>query len=318
MKIHQIKTFVQLAESGSIRAAARDMHISQSALTRNVKELEEEVGAELVNRSYRGIEFTPSGLAMLSRARNILANIDRAKDEIQQIQGGAGAKVTVGLTPVLTSSLLAPVYESFSHALPKAQLTFNEGLLTEIVPKLIEGSLDFGVAIAAASDLPTELTFEPLCQVKIMPAMRVEHPAAGLTDWESLLKQDWILNQSLGSSSNVFLQWLEEVGLPAPRRIIQCTSPFLMLEMIRRTDLIGLGPARLFADPMTGVGIENVSPDRSLPKATLGIIRVRGLALTPAADRLEAMIKKAITTGDGEELETGMPCLPKSKGVNRA
>ena len=59
MKDHQLKALVQVAESGSIRAAARAMNLSQSALTKALRELEEDVGAELLQRSYKGIGFTP-------------------------------------------------------------------------------------------------------------------------------------------------------------------------------------------------------------------------------------------------------------------
>lgn len=68
MKNQQLKALVQVAESGSIRAAARVMNLCQSALTKSLRELEEEVGVELL-RSYKGIEFTDAGHILLTRAR---------------------------------------------------------------------------------------------------------------------------------------------------------------------------------------------------------------------------------------------------------
>jgi len=64
MRDHQLRALMQVAESGSIRAAARDLNLSQSALTKALRELEESVGAALVSRSYRGVEFTPAGQAL--------------------------------------------------------------------------------------------------------------------------------------------------------------------------------------------------------------------------------------------------------------
>ncbi len=78
MKNHQIRAFTQVAESGSIRAAARALFLSQSALTKSLRELEEDVGAELLVRSYRGIEFTPAGKVLLSHARLALSMLDKA------------------------------------------------------------------------------------------------------------------------------------------------------------------------------------------------------------------------------------------------
>lgn len=305
MKIHHIKTLVQIADSGSIRAAARDLNISQSALTRSMKDLEAEVGAELISRSYRGAEFTPAGQAMLVRARSILESIERAKDEIRQISGGAGAKVSIGVTPVVASTLMAQVYRNFSQTLPQANLCLHEGLLTDIVPGLIEGKLDFGVAIASASDLPTELSFTRLCGVQVRPVARADHPLINESDWHALLAEKWILNQTLGSSSNGLLNWLESQCLPIPDSIVQCTSPQVMLELMRRTDLIGFGPARLINDPISGAGLRTIETQIHPPLTELGIIRVRGLPLTPASDYIETLIQRAIVGGYGTELETG-------------
>ena len=100
MKDHQLKALVQVADSGSIRAAARAMNLSQSALTKALRELEEDIGAELLQRSYKGIGFTPEGNALLIRARLVLATIDKARAEIRQMRGGAGAHVKAAITPL--------------------------------------------------------------------------------------------------------------------------------------------------------------------------------------------------------------------------
>lgn len=87
MKDHQLRALIQVAESGSIRAAARTMNLSQSALTKALRELEEDVGAELLQRSYRGIHFTAEGEALLARARLVQSTLERARAEIREMRG---------------------------------------------------------------------------------------------------------------------------------------------------------------------------------------------------------------------------------------
>lgn len=271
------------------------MCISQSALTRAMKELEEDVGAELLHRSYRGITFTQAGQAFLKRARLILETIDRARDEVRHIAGGKGARVTIGITPVMAVTVFPTVYRHFIKKMPDANLTLTEGLLTEIIPSLIEGKLDFGVAIATPEDLPSELTFSSIYKVNSCVAGRIDNPWAETTDWQELLAGRWILNQIIGSSSNHLLSWLKGQGLGRPAQIVQCTSPMVMLEMMRRTDLIGYGPSNLVTDELSGAGLVPFKIAPQPPATSIGIIRVRGVPLTPAAGFVETLITRSLS-----------------------
>lgn len=108
MKNHQLKALVQVADSGSIRAAARTMNLCQSALTKALRELEEELGVELLMRSYKGVEFTDAGHTLLSRARLALAILDKAQEEIALQRGGAGVRVSIALTPLVGICVFHP------------------------------------------------------------------------------------------------------------------------------------------------------------------------------------------------------------------
>jgi DNA-binding transcriptional LysR family regulator len=304
MKQQQILALVKIADTGSIRGAAELMNTSQSALTRAMRELEESLGAEILNRSYRGVSFTPAGEALLKRARLIVETIERAQQEVRQISAGKGAKVAVAITPVVAATVLGDIYRQFKLQMPDAQLVFTEGLLTSIVPGLIEGRLDFGVAIASQAALPSELIFDPLADVLNAVAGREGHPLAGANSWSELLEAPWVLNQTLGSSSNAFLDWLETEGLGRPKEVVQCTSPQIMLEMMRHSDLIGLAPARYITDPKSGSGVVpfNITPLPPLVK--LGIVRVRGVPLTPAAQLFETLVKRLLQSNFADELSS--------------
>ena len=154
MKDHQLRALIQVAERGSIRSAAKAMHLTQSALTKALRELEEDVGAELLLRSYQGVEFTTAGQALLSRARLAAATLARAREEIRDIQGGAGIRVAVAATPTVAMSVLPRVWEAFQRTQPHAELTLSDGLLSTVVPGLVEGLLDFAIALADPAGLP--------------------------------------------------------------------------------------------------------------------------------------------------------------------
>ncbi|WP_458735195.1 LysR family transcriptional regulator [Zobellella taiwanensis] len=93
MKDHQLRALVKVAEEGSIRGAARALNLSQSALTKALRELEGDLGTQLLIRSYRGVEFTPAGKTLLSRARLALSTLDRARNEIRWLRGAPGSRL---------------------------------------------------------------------------------------------------------------------------------------------------------------------------------------------------------------------------------
>lgn len=292
MKDHQLKALVQVADAGSIRAAARAMHLSQSALTKALRELEEDVGAELLTRSYKGVVFTPAGHALLVRARLALATLEKAREEVRLLRGGAGAHIAVALTPLVAATVLPRVLTEFRRIQPDAALSLEEGLLTNVVPGIIEGRLDFAVALANAQDLPYEVDFEPLAQIPASPAGRIGHPLAAARTWVELRGASWVLNLTGASQGSHLVNWLEANGIDVPANTVRVTSPTLMIELMRRTDHIGFGPTVLIRDPIFGAGLQEFAVEPLPPPMSLGILSLRGMPLSVAARPLAALFTR--------------------------
>ncbi|BAL26895.1 LysR substrate-binding domain-containing protein [Azoarcus sp. KH32C] len=292
MKDHQLKALVQVADAGSIRAAARAMHLSQSALTKALRELEEDVGAELLTRSYKGIAFTPAGQALLVRARLAIATLEKAREEVRLLRGGAGARIAIALTPFVAAKVLPRVLNEFRRVQPDAALTLDEGLLTSVLPGLIEGRLDFAVALANPQDLPYEVSFEALAEVPAAPAGRIGHPLAQARNWQELRAASWVLNLAEASQGNHLVRWLAANGIELPADTVRCASPTLMLELMRRTDHVGFGPVELIEDPLFGVGLQRFAVEPLPPPMSLGILSLRGVPLSVAAKPLAALFER--------------------------
>lgn len=294
MKDHQLKALVQVADAGSIRAAARAMHLSQSALTKALRELEEDVGAELLTRSYKGVAFTPAGQALLTRARLALAMLEKGREEVRLLRGGAGARIAIALTPLVAALVLPRVLTEFRRVQPDAALSLEEGLLTNVVPGLIEGRLDFAVALADPRDLPYEIEFAALAEVPAVPAARIGHPLAAARRWDELQGASWVLNLTEASQGNHLVRWLEARGIDVPAHTVRCASPTLMLELMRRTDHIGFGPTVLIDDPLFGAGLQRFAVEPLPPPMSLGILTLRGVPLSVAAKPLAALFARQL------------------------
>lgn len=294
MKDHQLKALIQVAESGSIRAAARAMNLSQSALTKALRELEDDVSAELLMRSYKGIEFTPAGNALLVRARLAHATLDKAREEIRLLRGGAGTRIAIALTPLVAATILPPVLTEFRSIYPDAALSLEEGLLTHAIPGLLEGRLDFAVALANPRDLPYEVSFELLTEVHAAPTGRHGNPLANAQTWAELKNASWVLNLSDGSLGNHLVRWLAANGIDAPANIVRCASLTLMLELMRRTDHIGFGPTALLSDSLFGSGLQQLSVTPLPPPMSLGILSLRGVPLGTSARVLAGLFARRL------------------------
>lgn len=292
MKDHRLKALVQVAESGSIRSAARALNLSQSALTKALRELEASVGAELLLRSYKGIEFTPAGTVLLTRARLALSILEKAREEINLLRGGAGVTVAIGVTPVVAALVLPRVLREYECQQPDARIRLTEGLLTTVLPGLMEGRLDFALVIADSADLPYELEFDHLGPVPAALAGREGHPLANARRWSELRDAKWVLNLSPGSQGNNLLAWLRKQGIDPPGNTLHCASPMLMTELMRRTDRICIGPAQLFRDPLFAHGIECFAVEPLPPPMSLGILRPRGMPLSSAAKPLATLFER--------------------------
>ncbi|WP_417614858.1 LysR substrate-binding domain-containing protein [Oceanisphaera sp.] len=293
MKDHQLRALLKVAEEGSIRGAARALHLSQSALTKALRELETDLGAQLLVRSYRGVEFTPAGKRLLTRARLALSTLDKARDEIRWLQGGAGIQVTAAVTTAIASTALPMVLNEFERELPDVSLRFVEGMLTTVLPGLLEGHFDFAIAVAEPEQLPYEIAFEPLTRIFSEPVAREGHPLLAATDWSQMLDARWVLNLTTGSSAQQLVSWLDtQAGLSL--RIVRCDSPLLMIELIRRTDLVGFGPRVFFEDPLSGCGLSCFDSLPRFPSHALGILKLRGVPLNLGAERLVALFKRHI------------------------
>jgi len=295
MKDHQLKALIQVAECGSIRAAARAMNLSQSALTKALRELEEDVGAELLTRSYKGIDFTPAGNALLVRARLAHATLDKAREEIRLLRGGSGARIAIALTPLVAATVLPPILTEFRQVQPDAFLSLEEGLLNHALPGLLEGRLDFAIALVNPQDLPYEVFFEPLAEAYAAPTGPYRPPTGRRSNMGATAGRE------LGAQSRptaawaiTCVCWLTASGLQAPKNIVHCSSLTLMLELMRRTDHIGFGPTALLSDSLFGAGLQQLSATPLPPPMSLGILSLRGIPLSSSARMLAGLFARRL------------------------
>ena len=145
MDLRQIRYFVAVAERGGFAAAASTLNIAQSALSRHVKELEDELGGALLERGARGVSVTESGKVLLARGRWLLGTIDDIKAEVRTENREPSGTVRIGAPPSLGDILYPPLAQAFVKQFPRVRLELSEGLTESASERLLRGELDLAI-----------------------------------------------------------------------------------------------------------------------------------------------------------------------------
>lgn len=142
MDLKQLEYFRHVAELGSFTRAASFLSVVQPALSRQVRQLEIELGQNLFDRNGRGVVLTHAGTRLLEHTRGILTQIGRARQDLEEERNGDAGHFALGLPPSLGRSVTVALVKAFAEKLPNAQLATAEGLSAYIVEWLKVGRVD--------------------------------------------------------------------------------------------------------------------------------------------------------------------------------
>jgi LysR family nitrogen assimilation transcriptional regulator len=157
MELKQLEYFRHVAELGSFTRAASFLSIVQPALSRQVRQLEVELGQSLFERNGRGVVLTDAGSRLLEHTRGILTQIGRARQELEEQRNGDSGHITLGLPPSLGRSVTVPLVKAFRQLLPNVRLATVEGLSTYVLEWLSIGRVDCALVYNATASPTTDL-----------------------------------------------------------------------------------------------------------------------------------------------------------------
>ncbi|HSV80433.1 MAG TPA: LysR family transcriptional regulator [Ramlibacter sp.] len=174
--LRQLQAFVLVARLGSFTRAAQAMHLTQSALSVLVRELESSMNTRLLDRTTRAVELTVAGSEFFPEAERILGDLERAIANVDKLMAKEKGKVVVAAPLVLSSSYLPPILSGFRARYPGIELVLHDTLPAQVLPQVRSGTADIGIGTFAAteSDLQRKVLFTE-AMVAIFP---VAHPLA--------------------------------------------------------------------------------------------------------------------------------------------
>jgi DNA-binding transcriptional LysR family regulator len=191
-ELRQLRYFVAVAEEGSLTRAAARLHVAQQSLSQQIRTLEAQLGATLLERSSRGVALTDVGAVLLREARPVLAQADRAVEAVRRAARGEQGELRVGFLGSVANYLMPPVVRAFRERHPGVVLHVEDLAIAALVAGLREGSLDAGLSRPPLVDnLESEVVLrEPVAAV--LPAGHRLADRAGLT-LADLADEPWVL-----------------------------------------------------------------------------------------------------------------------------
>jgi len=135
MKIRQVKAFLAVVKTGSVRRASVELNLTQSTVAKAVSQLEAELGSPLFERSAQGLRLNEAGESLLPYAETIVANADKAAAAVSAIATGHFDKLRLSVTPTLPPCILADAMTHFRSRFPETKVIFSSGFLTDCRPR---------------------------------------------------------------------------------------------------------------------------------------------------------------------------------------
>jgi len=178
MELRHLRYFIAVAEEENVSRAALRLHVSQPALSRQVRDLEEDLGFLLLQRGAKSVRLTEAGRTFLAEARAVMQRVEQAVKTARATASGQRGELHVGYAPTLTARMLPPALRAFQAELPNVGVKLHDLSTEEMLAGLRGGKLQLAFLVRPATAVGRGLRFEELLRDPLRLAVAPAHPLA--------------------------------------------------------------------------------------------------------------------------------------------
>lgn len=240
IEIKHLRTVSVLRDTGSLTATATSLHLTQSALSHQLKDLESRIGGKIFLRKTRPIKFTPEGSILLKLADDVLPKIARAENDIASLKEDVNGRLHMAIECHSCFQWLMPALKEYQTAWPSVTLDFSSGFGFEPLPALVNGELD----LVITSDIQPrgEVHYEALFDFEMRLITATNHPLAdkAFIEPQDLASQTMLSYPVQKQRLDVVRHFLQPAGIE-PNKWKQADNTLMLVQMVSA----GLGVAAL-------------------------------------------------------------------------
>ena len=292
MKLSHLRDVLAVADHGSIRAAGRRLGTTQPAITRSIRQIEQELGVSLFERHAKGVRLTDMGSAFVRRAEAVQSEVRRAREEIDQLKGSTTGEVSVALSTATIMSMMPRAMSAFRKRYPDAILKIHESFFQPIEKDLLSGRIDLYVGPLDPATGAAQLLIEPLFQNHRVIVGRRGHPLANASSLSELAGARWVrptLSTHIVEGS--FEEMFTRAGLPPPNIVLNARSALITMLAMANSDLLTVVPRQWLDLPLLAGELEPLALP-PIAAAPIAIVRRKDMPLTPIAEYLGDMMRR--------------------------
>lgn len=293
IRLRHIRTFLEVARERGVGRAAGALHVSQPAVTKTVRELEDLVGVPLFHREGRRIRLTAAGEVLLPYAGQVLSAIRRGIESVTA--DGSGPLVRIGALPTVSARIMPSAVAALTREPPAARLRIVTGENAVLLEQLRSGALDIVVGRLAEPERMTGLSFEHLYSERVVLVVRPGHPLladdgelpGGLTDFPVLMPPP-------GSAIRPLVErFLLARAIALPRTIVETVSDSFGRRFVQTENAVWLISEGVVTHELAAGTLASLPLDTDDTRGPVGLTMRTGRDVQPGLERIAAAIRAA-------------------------
>lgn len=293
MELRHLRYFDAVAETLNFTRAAERLHVTQSTLSHQIRQLEEELGMPLFDRGGKSVRLTEAGELLRSQMAPALQQIDMAVQALRRPGEAITGSIRLGTTPSFNTRMVPQCVATLLNAYPGIEVIVEELAAGQILKRLRSGHLDIAVAYPPAEG--SDLWFEPLYREELRLVVGVRHPLAKRrrVRMVELHNVRMVLLPAQFLTRKLLDECFEQAGAK-PILVAQINSVAPMIELIRQTDLAGIITETAVSSTadLRVIPLEDPTPIR-----TPGMLWPKGATRSPVLKHFAEIIRRAAGMG---------------------